>query len=1654
MKRLLQFLALLIFCSNFYAQLDREHWFAPMIDRTSNGSQYQSIYLSTPETTPFKVDIYNNNVIVGTVTISKGNPVKYSINTRKQITTTSQSDMFKPVPMGFYLKGEKPFFASLRFSVLNHAEIQTSKGSAGVGKEFRAVMAPITVYNSILNFMNSVMATEDNTTVTITGFNSNVHFSDGVNRSSLTFTLNKGQSYIIDGIANYSSNYTGYIGAKISATKPVVIANGNFNGQYAGNISNSSDILMDQGVPTDKLGQDFVLMKGNGNLGSDMEKALVVANEDNTQVFLNNNPVPVATLNAGQFYTSPDTAYINQGYGHYNMFVHTSKNAYVYQLLAGDSGSSEVATGGMNYIPPLSCYLPRKIDEIGKINENEYSSNGVGYSLTVPTKLNIITEKGATISVQRNGANVPLDMSNGPFNVLGNGSWVTYSIPNISGNVAVISSHAVTAGISAGNDAVGYGGYFAGFSYIPAIIKREGDCLPGVKLEITEGFSHYLWVIKNPDGTYSPAPGVNNTNVYLPPQAGIYAVQIQQGSCAEIQTQDFKFYNCTTYTNVNYDICSTQDITPSFALSSQTLNAATIKIDTPPTKGTATVVGGIIKYVANPNATGTDTFKYSFCGNGAIPDCETVQATLNLNQIEKYDVTLNECSTNGTATYNLSNAAVTPQTGVTKTYYKTLLGAQNETPGDVITNFTNYTTADTTVYVRIKNTFGCFDIAKIELKSKLAPDVKANLYVKSHCDEDVDGVLDGIYKVDPSTITPVVLANAASFNVKYYDSLVKANAGGTDNITGIFSFSTNTSIWIRVDSPSGCPVVVKEIPLKIGNKLTLLKTEENTQVCSSPNTTPTINLSQYVNVFYAGTTTSVKYFSTLADAQNNTNAIAANQSLTGPTSFYYRIAAANFCENIGKLNVSLANGTPSTSLLPSYTICSDKTVTVDVGPGYTHILWPHNGSTTRTQVLSPGTYTVELTNATGCVYVQTVVVNGIPPVALDVAAFNGVKCDTNLDGSIEVNFLTDVTPIVVPNAVNATQIRYFANLANATAGVNALPNNWSYTTATTVYIRVDSQYCDPVIAPIPFGFSPSVPLLATDVTQKVCDDGLNNTESVDLSTYIHYFTTDPTATARYFDNLTNAKNNTGNIPANQTITGDKTFYFRISAASGCDVVGTLKLQFKKPTPSTSLLPTYTICDDGTTMVTLNVGAGYTQILWSTGATTQTISVGKGDYWVELTNADGCVYKQNVSVKGYPVANPQLSLFNGVRCDENFDGKYEVKFSTEVTAKLLADPSLFTISYHLNPGATDAALPDNWTFTANTTVYMKIVSPYCPTQIVPLQFTTGSKISLIKSSFSTEVCDDDLDGIKSMDLSQYKAEFTTNNAVTVAYFKTLSDAQKNINAISNPVDVTGTQVFYLRFSSSTACSEIGMLTIKVKAPKASSTLKDVEICPQSTTTLDAGAGFQYYKWFDSNNQVIAEGANARTVVVGVGTYHVELTTNGCPYTQQVKVSETSLPEIVSIEVQGTTVIVTVTGGNPPYQYSLDGINYQSSNIFNNVPYGQNTVYVISAENCNPVTQTFTVIRLLNVITPNGDGFNDYLDYSDLNYKNDVVMQIFDRNGALIFTGNKANYYTWDGKQSGRPVPSTSYWYVIQWKDPGSDTVTQYKGWVLVKNRNND
>ncbi|MBW8359366.1 MAG: gliding motility-associated C-terminal domain-containing protein, partial [Weeksellaceae bacterium] len=282
--------------------------------------------------------------------------------------------------------------------------------------------------------------------------------------------------------------------------------------------------------------------------------------------------------------------------------------------------------------------------------------------------------------------------------------------------------------------------------------------------------------------------------------------------------------------------------------------------------------------------------------------------------------------------------------------------------------------------------------------------------------------------------------------------------------------------------------------------------------------------------------------------------------------------------------------------------------------------------------------------------------------------------------------------------------------------------------------------------------------------------------------------------------------------------------------------------------------------------------------------------------------------------------------------------------------------------------------------------------------------------------------------------------------TKDYFPSMADAENNTNEIQNPfVYVTTSTTVYVRVYNANGCYNIAKITLTVIPPKYSTVLQDKVICIEDRTTLDAGPGFEAYEW--------STGATTQTISnVGVGEYWVILTTDGCETKQTVKVNKAPEVIITNIDISNNTVTLTVTGGQIPYQYSIDGINWQDSNVFTELPRGQNTFYVKDAFDCEPISVEITVPNLINVITPNADGINDYVDYSALRYKENLTFSVYDRYGNRVHLADKNNDYKWDGRFASKKVITGTYWYHITWTEPdGTKAPVMYKGWILVKNR---
>ena len=397
------------------------------------------------------------------------------------------------------------------------------------------------------------------------------------------------------------------------------------------------------------------------------------------------------------------------------------------------------------------------------------------------------------------------------------------------------------------------------------------------------------------------------------------------------------------------------------------------------------------------------------------------------------------------------------------------------------------------------------------------------------------------------------------------------------------------------------------------------------------------------------------------------------------------------------------------------------------------------------------------------------------------------------------------------------------------------------------------------------------------------------------------------------------------------------------------------------------------------------------------------------------------------------------------CSNNNSG---VGLYNLTTANVYTDPSgTSTFQYYpslsdMNAGTNIITNPTNYT-SAQGDVYVKVTTA---------QGCTGSsKITLaffpaiVQTPVTLVSCF--IEGNFASGLFDLTtANVTTTAGVTKKYYISMQDAITQNNAIANPAAyISSSSEVFVRITSPNQCWNVVKVILTVTPPKYSLVLKDKIICVEKVTTLDAGSGFTGYHWSTgATTQVISD--------VTVGTYFVDLTTGLCTTRQTVKVIASPIPVVTNIEVTNSTATVFVNGGTPPYKYSLDGITYQDSNIFNELPRGQNYVFVKDFFDCVAVKTNLTIPNLVNAITPNGDNINDFVDYSALAYKKNVVFSVYDRYGNKIHVGDKNNLYRWAGTvNGGKKVVTGTYWYTITWNEPTGNSEVKYSGWIMVKNR---
>ncbi len=357
MKKTLLFILFTGFAIRLFSQTDTAFWFAAP-EVSIDGSNFDRPIV-------FRITTYNQPA---TVTITQpagaGMPtqtVNIPANSTQTVDLTAWIDIIENKPAnstlnyGLHISSTTPvtvYYEVVSAQCQCNPEIFVLKGGNALGTDFfipsQNYLQNNPSYSPQPFSSFDIIATQNNTTVTITPTNAVVGHAAGV---PYNIVLNAGQTY--------SATASGYLpadhlqGSRVTSNQPIAITvkDDLLNG---GPFGGCSDLGGDQIVPVSLVGTEYVAMSGFLNAPGD--QLFVTATQNGTTISQNGSAV--TTINAGQTY--------QLSVGGPSTYIQTSAPAYVWQM----SGiGCEV---GLDLLPPVVCTGSYSVSFTRSTNEDLY----------------------------------------------------------------------------------------------------------------------------------------------------------------------------------------------------------------------------------------------------------------------------------------------------------------------------------------------------------------------------------------------------------------------------------------------------------------------------------------------------------------------------------------------------------------------------------------------------------------------------------------------------------------------------------------------------------------------------------------------------------------------------------------------------------------------------------------------------------------------------------------------------------------------------------------------------------------------------------------------------------------------------------------------------------------------------------------------------------------------------------------------------------------------------------------------------------------------------------------------------------------------------------------------------------------------------------
>jgi len=690
----------------------------------------------------------------------------------------------------------------------------------------------------------------------------------------------------------------------------------------------------------------------------------------------------------------------------------------------------------------------------------------------------------------------------------------------------------------------------------------------------------------------------------------------------------------------------------------------------------------------------------------------------------------------------------------------------------------------------------------------------------------------------------------------------------------------------------------------------------------------------------------------------------------------------------------------------------DGTVTVTPAggtPGYTYLWTPGNFVTATVTNLAAGTYTVTVTDASGCTATTFATVNEPLPITITTAQSN-VNCNAGNDGSISasvsggtagytyswapggattpiVNGLAAGNYTVTVTDANGCQAQSNVVLTEPSAAVSATVVN---TPASCAGGSDGALNITPAGGTSPYSF---LWLPGGQTTEDLAGIPANNysvtiTDANGCTENYAYVVVEPTQLSIAF-NVTNASCNgtsTGSITA--TVNGGTAGFLynwtpsgasgpaasslaagmhvlNITDANGCTFSDSVAVT--EPTTlqafANSTDETCDYLDNGTATATEVGGTGPYTYSWMPGAlTTPTITnLAAGNYTVTITDANGCVANATTTVSQ---PSPLVVSFNN---------QINVSCNGDVNGAVTGTPSGGTPNYIYGwapGGATTASI--NGVGAGNYNLTVTDQNGCTATNSVTI---TQPPVLTVAPTFTAVSCPGGNDGTATATPAGGTGPFTYN------WVPGNLAGQVVTNLTAGTYTVTVTDNNGCTATNSVAVTEPGAFVLNPTSVSSNCGFADGSA---SVTVTSGGTAPFTYQWFPS-------GQTTQTAVNLLAGLHSVLVTdaNGCTAIGNVNVNDLAAPTLSISNIVNVTCFggsdgsatVTAMGGVGPFTY-LWSPGGQTTPVAVGLVAGSYTVSVTGANGCvstatvvPAITQPDSLILTVNTTAVSCNGGNN-------------------------------------------------------------------------------